>query len=284
MKLSNLLTIIFAVFAFSTSMAQGDLISADEFMDLYKSSDDLVIIEASNPKTYNAAHIKKAIFVDHYDMYREDVDIPGILKAPTDLAAYFGSQGVNENSEIIVYDEGSQKYSTRVYFALKYIGAKNVKILHKDLKEWRNVRIPLTSAPAQLAATTFTLDTQEGLFANTDYVATSIDNPDITLLDLRSADEYNGIDRSEGHIPGAIHIDYLDLLTDTGAFKPKAEIETMINDLGFDTEKEVIVSCRTGIKAAVGFAALTNVLGLDQVRLYDGSYLQWVEAQKELIK
>lgn len=55
MKLSSLLTIVFAVFALSTSFAQGDMISAEEFMDLYKSNDELIVIEVSNPKTYNAA-------------------------------------------------------------------------------------------------------------------------------------------------------------------------------------------------------------------------------------
>ena len=58
----------------------------------------------------------------------------------------------------------------------------------------------------------------------------------------------------------------------------------MINDLGVDTTTEIIFSYRTGIKAAVGYAALTSILELDQVRLYDEAYLQRVEAQKELIK
>ena len=283
MKLSSLLTILFAVFAFSTSIAQGDVITAEEFMDIYKSNENLIVVEASNPKTYKSAHIKNAIFIDHYDFYREDVDIPGILKSPEDIAAFLGSQGIDENSQIVIYDEGSQKYSTRAYFVLKYVGAQNVKILHKDLNKWRKARIPITSVPATLEATTFTLD-QQDVFASTEYVADNKDREDVTLMDFRSADEYNGIENSEGHIPGAIHLDYMDLLTDTGAFKAKEEIETMINDLGFNTENEVIVSCRTGIKAAVGFAALTNLLGLENVKLYDGSYLQWVEAQNELIK
>lgn len=283
MKLSSLLTILIALFSVSTSLAQGDIITAGDFMDLVKSNDNLIIVEASNTKTYKAAHIKNAIFIDHYDFYREDVDIPGVLKSADEMATFLGSQGIDENSSIVVYDEGSQKYSTRVYHILKYLGAKDVKILHKDLNEWRKARIPLTSTPATLKATTFTMDPQDNL-VTTEYVADNKDREDVTLLDLRSADEYNGITNSNGHIPGAINIDYLDLLTDSGAFKPKEEIEAILANVGVNTDNEIIVSCRTGIKASVGYAALVNILGLENVKLYDASYLGWEEAQNELIK
>ncbi len=132
-KLSYLLLSGLLVVLYSSSVfAQGDIISAGEFMKMFKADKNLVVVDASKADSYAKTHVKNAVNIPYKTLNKEG-DIEGMLKSPDELAAIFGSKGVSETNTIVVYDGGSQKYSSRVYWVLKYLGAPNVKILHKDI-------------------------------------------------------------------------------------------------------------------------------------------------------
>lgn len=255
--------------------AQTDVITADEFMALTKSSDNLVVIDANTTKNYNASHIKDAVQVYHMDLYK-DGDVSGLIETPENLAAYFGALGITETTPIVVTDDGSQKYNARVYWILKYLGAENVKVLHKDMNEWRKARIPLTSTPARTKPATFTPNVNPDIYADLAYVTENKDNDNVVVVDCRTPDEFAGVKSSDGHIPGAINIDYTTFLTETGAFKTAEEIKAIAEANGITPDKEVILYCKTSVRATPAFIALKNILGLENVRVYDGAYNEWV--------
>ena len=255
--------------------AQGDIISADEFMKLTKADKTVVVVDANKPSNYEANHVKGAINIYHNDLY-QDGEIKGLIKSPEELAAFFGEKGIGETTTVVIYDDGSQKYSSRVYWILKYLGAENVKVLHKDMDTWRKARIPLTAQATTLEAVTFTPDTsKEKLMAGMHCITKHQDDPMAVIVDNRTADEYNGIKKSEGHLPGAININYEDLLTETGAFKTAEELAAIAEANGINAEKELILYCRTSVRAAVAFVAFRNILGYENVKVYDGAYLEW---------
>lgn len=277
-SLNIIIALAFFLFGSIAMTAQVDLISAKDFMDLTKTCDKLVIVDANKPKNYDVNHIKGAINIDHNDLYQTG-DIGGLIKSPEELAAFFGKKGINENSRVVVYDDGSQKYSSRVYWILKYIGAENVHILHKDMDAWRGVRVPLTATPGKYAATTFTPTVNPAIFATLDDVVARKGQPGVVLIDCRTADEYNGVEKSEGHIPGAVNLNYEDLLSETGAFKTADELKLIAEKYGITADTELILYCRTSVRATVEFIAFKNILGFEKVRVYDGAYLEWVATQ-----
>jgi thiosulfate/3-mercaptopyruvate sulfurtransferase len=144
-------------------------------------------------KNYKANHIKGSILVSYADVIK-DGDIKGLMLDPEDLAKFFGEKGVSDKNTIIVYDNGSQKYSSRMYWLLKYLGASSVKILHKDYDQWRKARIMVTSAPAKGKATTFTANVNPAILANMADAKKSITDPNIVLVDTRNAKEFSGTD------------------------------------------------------------------------------------------
>ena len=145
MKTIKVVTALILVGLFSSTLfAQGDIISAADFVKLTKSDKNLVIIDASKADSYTKMHITKAVNIPSEAVSIEGGEIEGILKSPEELAKLFGDAGVSETNNIVVYDGGSQKYSSRVYWTLKYLGAPNVKILHKDMNEWKAARVPVT--------------------------------------------------------------------------------------------------------------------------------------------
>jgi len=275
MKFLNILATFFVAFVFSTlASAQVDLVTAKECMARSKENSSVVFIDANKPKNYEVSHFKGAININHMDLYQPG-DIEGLIKSPEELAAFFGAKGISENSEIVIYDDGSQKYSTRIYWILKYIGATNVRILHKDLDQCRAARVTLTADPAKLAPVKFTPTVHPEVFATLEEVKSRIGQPGVALVDCRTPEEFNGVKDSEGHLPGAININHLDFLTENGAFKPLEELKALAEKMGITPDKEVILYCKTSVRAAVGFVAFKNILGYQNVRVYDGAYVEW---------
>lgn len=284
-QLIKSLAIFVGLFLAFNTWAQGDIISAKEFKQLIKDNPDLVIIDVNKSKAFKKSHVKNAINVYHNDLVQDNDDIPGLLLPIDQLAVYFGKKGVSETSEIVVYDAGTQKYSSRVYWVLKYIGAYNVKIVHKDMVQWRKARIPLTSQIVKLDPVTFNPFENTAIAVNMDYVSQNTETSYIALVDARHHDEYVGRGEeaydSNGHIPGAIHLAYKDLLQKNGAFKSAETLRAILDKRGITSDKEIIIYCNTGILAAVEFVALVNILNYE-VKVFDGSYYEWDASQKSV--
>ncbi|HHH55370.1 MAG TPA: sulfurtransferase, partial [Bacteroidetes bacterium] len=115
-------------------------------------------------------------------------------------------------------------------------------------------------------------------------------NENVVLIDARGTEEYSGIKHekknkySKGHIPGAIHIEFKDVLNEDKSFKSVEDMQKITDANGFTPEKTYVVYCKTGVKASVVFVALKNILEYPNVKLYDGAYLEWELKGKPLEK
>jgi thiosulfate/3-mercaptopyruvate sulfurtransferase len=252
-------------------------ISAKEFGAELKSNKEMVVIDVQAPEIYAKQHIQGAINIPHKSLYKTG-PVEGQFLEPAELADIFAKKGVSNTSKIVLYDDGSQKYNSRVWWVLEYLGATDVFLLHKDMAQMESARIPMTSTPVKLKATTFTPALNADMNIDMAALKSKIDNPTVLLLDAREKDEYEGMDkdkRSKGHLPGAIFMNYKEVLTPTGAYKSKDEILALAPQFGISPEKEVIVYCQTGIKASVLYIALKEIAGLSNVKLYAGAYAEW---------
>ena len=84
-----------------------------------------------------------------------------------------------------------------------------------------------------------------------------IANPDVQLVDVRTAEEYNA-----GHIPGSINIDVL---------QGHEELATKL-----DPERPVALYCRSGRRSETAGKVLKAVFFKNVVDL-EGGYNEWVE-------
>ncbi len=262
---------IFTLFS-ANIVAQGDIISATDFMKLYKTDKNLVIIDASKADNYNKIHIKNAINLPHGDLY-QIAEIDGLIETPEKLAKILSDHGVSQTNTIVVTDGGSQKYSSRIYWILKYLGAPDVKVLHKDMMAFKKARVPLTSVPAKRKPVSFAPSIDKSVIADINYVKSG----KAKLIDARTPEEHNGTaDNSDGHLPGAININYKDFLDEHDAFKSKEELEKLVGKYGITASTPVVAYCRTSVRAAVIYVAFKNILGYDNIKVYDGAYAEWV--------
>lgn len=268
-------------------MAQ-DIITAKDFVALQKEK-SIVIIDASKDKLYAQKHIPNAISIPYTSLNEKDEKIDGLMLSVEKVAEIFGKKGVSNDDTIVVYDEGSQKYSTRVYWILKYLGAKDVKLLHFNNDDFRAAKIAMTATVPTVKAKTFTVKLCNKVFADAAFVESAIGNPDVVIIDARTENEYKGImdDKntySKGHIQGAVNIPYESIVKGAANVFITAEEFKALSKLDLNPEKTYLVYCKTGVKGATLYAYMVNILGLKNVKNYEGAYAEWKYLDKPVVQ
>jgi len=256
--------------------AQGDVITAADLGKKLKAKENLTIVSVRKPADFKKSHMKNAINIDLKKLASE-TDPKGILKSPDEIATILGKAGIDGKGLIVVYDDGKMKYAGRFYWILKYVGVENVKVLHRDLKQWQAARLPVTKTPTPVKATTFTPDVNKSMSVDENYVKAH--KSSAVLIDVRPPDEFNGTStkpESKGHIPGAKNMEFTQILKENGSIKSKAEIETIAKGVGATADKEIILYCGTSTRAGIVYLAFTTILGYKNVKIYEGAYNEWI--------
>ncbi|MDE5416442.1 sulfurtransferase [Ancylomarina sp. DW003] len=256
-----------------------DIISVKEFLKI-KKDPNVVLVSARKPADYKKVHIAGAININHKDLYKASPK--STLKTVAEIAKILGEKGLSNTNTIVLYDNGSGKYSGRMYWILKYLGAKDVKLLDGHMKAWRMARKPVTKNPAKRKATTFAVKLNKGIIASIAQVKKASNSAASVIVDVRAADEFKGIKESKlpkGHIPSAINLEFKKVLTTKGKLKSKEDLQALFNAAGITKDKEIILYCESSVRAGVVYLALTSALAYPNVKVYDGALFEWTASE-----
>lgn len=280
-KLSiSILTICLFLVANLTTQA-ADLISVAEAAKVMRQK-TVVIVSAQKTVDYKKTHIMNSYHVDLNLLYNNE-PVKSMLKPTADIVKVLGKQGISEAKTIIIYDNGSGKYAGRLYWILKYLGAPNVKILDGQINAWKAARKPITKNPTMTKAVTFTPNENKAIYATMAQVKATKG----ILLDVRDASEYGGTDETtlrKGHIPGAVNIEFKQVLNDKSMMKSADDLTKLFNSKGITKDKEVILYCTSSVRAGIVFNALTSVLGYTNVKVYEGAFYEWSASSNTVSK
>jgi thiosulfate/3-mercaptopyruvate sulfurtransferase len=158
----------------------------------------------------------------------------------------FEGMGIGDDTLVITYDHSGSLYSTRVWWVLNYYGHTNVKVLNGGWRKWVEEGRPISLDRAEEREVTFTPRAQDDLVCTLDYGVAHVNDPDVVFLDVRSDGEWDGSNdrgnKRAGHVPGAVHIEWLNFITNDKhrMFKPAAELRAMLEEAGVTPEKEVV--------------------------------------------
>jgi len=277
--MKKLILMVFVCFLGMQMTFAQDIISVKEFLKI-KSDPNVVLVSARKPADYKKVHIAGAININHKDLYKATPK--STLKSSAEIAKILGEKGISNSNTIVLYDNGSGKYSGRMYWILKYLGAKDVKLLNGHMKAWRMARKPVTKNPANRKATTFAVNLNKGAIASIVQVKKASTNAASIIVDVRSADEFNGIKESKlpkGHIPSAINLEFKKVMTSKGKLKSKEELQALFTAAGITKDKEVILYCESSVRAGIVYLALTTALDYPNVKVYDGALFEWTASE-----
>lgn len=143
---------------------------------------------------------------------------------------------------------------------------------------WKAARKPVTKNPTKIVPATFTPKPDNTKIATMAEVKSAMGNSAAILVDARSPEEYKGTATSElrkGHIPGAVNLEFKNMMDANGKIKSAAELQKIFDAAGVKKDKQVILYCESGVRAGIIYFALTSVLNYPKVKVYDGAYLEW---------
>ncbi len=271
-------SLLLTAFLFVTTLGFAqDIINPKDAVKMLNAK-GVVIIDCNNIDDYAKVHITNSLNIWHEDLYKKEGGIDGVLKSNDELAKIFASKGVSNTSTILLYDAGSNKYSGRLYWILKYLGVKDVKIINGGMGEWQKNRLPVTKAPGKIVAANFQSAPNASIYANIQQVKKASSDPKSVLVDVRDIGEFKGTEgttKRKGHIPSAVNIEYKKVQNASGILKTKEELEKIFTAAGVTPDKEVILYCTTSVRAGVVFMVLKTILNYPNVKVYDGAYNEW---------
>ena len=102
------------------------------------------------------------------------------------------------------------------------------------------------------------------------WLADHLNDIDLVVLDNRSMQEY-----MQGRIPKAVSFPWADGIGEEGEiFRSKEELQKLFADNGISQDKRIVCYCSSGVRSSHTFVAL-KIAGFQNVRLYDGSIIDW---------
>jgi len=245
------------------------------------------IIEVSTePGVYERGHIKNAVkFVWHTDLV-DTVNRDIISQA--NFTALAQKAGISDDTTVVLYGDKNNWFAAWGAWIFNVYGQKDVRVLDGGRVKWEKDGRALTTAVPTFKAGNFNASAPDkNLRANInkDVLPAAKKVKTATLIDIRSADEYSGkifapagfqeLAVRAGHIPGAINIPWGQNVNSDGTFKTVAELKKLYADKGVTGSDQIITYCRIGERSSLTWFVLSEILGFQKVKNYDGSWTEY---------
>ena len=283
----------------AVASSAGPLVSPQWLSEHQKDVDLVVLdirsaIDGGGEKAYLEAHIPGSVHTD-YDKGAWRVlrnNVPFMLPSVPELDALIGDLGIDETTQVVVAPSGVSPTdfgsAARVYWTLKIAGVPNVSILDGGVAGWKAAGLPLKSGRDEPSPKIFNATIDKSMLAEVGDVEQILTSHNATLIDARPPAFYAGKEKTPqvaayGHIPGAIAVDSASFYDSaTNRLKPKAELAAIAARIPRD--KPAVSYCNTGHWASTDWFVLHEILGYKNVRLYDGSMVEWTADPKRPIE
>lgn len=245
-------------------------------------------VDGGGKAAYEAGHVPGAVHTNYVaDGWRAKVGAaPGMLPPLDRLAELIGSLGIKPPDDVVIVPAGISATdfaaAARVYWTLKLIGHGQQAILDGGFKAWSaDAKRPVESGPSQpKPAAPYPVVVKQALRSTSDATLVASRSKLATLVDARSTSYFEGKEKAAeatraGHIPGAISRDYAEAFDlSTGRLKPVGDLNALFNTV---PKGPAISYCNTGHTASLNWFVLSEVLGRDEISLYDGSMTDWTQ-------
>lgn len=232
---------------------------------------------------YNEGHIPGAIYAHLDDDLAAPVSSSSGRHPLPDvdaLADKLGKWGVDENKQVVVYDDTFGAMACRMWWLLRWLGHDNVALLDGVYPKWLKEKRAADINPPKLQASKFTPQVRDELVVDAGFIQRHMAEDDSVLIDARPDIRFTGeiepIDKVAGHIPGAINRPFDDNLDIGGDFMSLEELKEDYTELLKDKNpSQVIHMCGSGVTACHNILAM-ECLGFHNTRLYAGSWSHWI--------
>ena len=192
--------------------------------------------------------------------------------------------GVNNNSQVICYDDMSGAFAARMWWLLRWVGHKDVAVLDGGIDKWTASDLSLEVDIQTKPRGTFSGEANNAMWVDIEFVQQQLSDGNIKLLDARSNERFTAKDHETdpvpGHIPGADNYPFAENLSQQGMFLPADVLENRFASVFSNHQQEQIINmCGSGVTACHNLLAM-SIAGLPWTRLYVGSWSEWIKDKR----
>lgn len=249
-------------------------------------SDQFKLIEIDvDTAAYELGHIAGAIGFNWQSQLQDQINRDLISKE--DFERLMGESGITSDDTIIVYGDNNNWFAAYGLWIMQYYGHAKVKIMNGGRLKWTTEGKELTKNAPSITPTTYTVTSvNEDIRSLLPEVLEVAKLGNRNLVDVRSPDEFTGkviappgmseTAQRAGHIPGAMSVPWVSAVAKDGSFKSADELRAIyLDNAGVDESLDTIAYCRIGERSSHTWFVLTYLLGLKNVKNYDGSWTEY---------
>jgi thiosulfate/3-mercaptopyruvate sulfurtransferase len=265
-------------------MSRSDVLVDADWVAAHLDDPTVVLVEVDeDTAAYEQNHIRNAVRID----WRDDLQDP-VRRDFVDqqqFEALLSAKGIGNDDTVVLYGGNNNWFASYAYWYFRLYGHRDVRLLDGGRKKWELDARELVADVPQRAVTQYQAQPQDrSIRAFRDDVVDAIGSQN--LIDVRSPDEYAGRllapahlpqeqSQRPGHVPTAANIPWSKAANDDGTFRSDDELTALYSAAGVDLAKDTIAYCRIGERSAHTWFVLHELLGLPNVRNYDGSWTEY---------
>lgn len=233
--------------------ARPELLVDTDWLEAHLDDPNVRIIDCDQFEEFRRAHIKGAVGMPIHHYIKQPGYAPGpasheypLVMPSEPFNELMKDMGIGDDTLVIAYDHGGHLSAARFWWVLNYHGHTNVKVLHGGWRKWFEEGRPSTLDSPEKRDVSFTSKVDDSIVCTVDYGMANVDNSEVLFLDVRADGEWDGSNdrgnKRAGHVPGAVHLEWLNFITEDRArmFKPANELHAMLAAAGVTPEKEVV--------------------------------------------
>ncbi|MCW2858531.1 MAG: Thiosulfate sulfurtransferase [Actinoallomurus sp.] len=265
-------------------MSRSDVLVDADWVQAHLNDPGIVLVEVDeDTSAYEKGHIRGAVRIDWKTELQDPVRRDFVDK--TGFEALLSEKGIANDDLVVLYGGNNNWFAAYAYWYFRLYGHQNVKLLDGGRKKWElDSRDLVEDVPSRPKTSYSATEQDASIRAFREEVVEAIG--DKNLVDVRSPDEFTGkllapahLPQEQaqrgGHIPTARSIPWSKAANDDGTFRSDEELRDLYQEAGVDLSKPTIAYCRIGERSSHTWFALHELLGLPDVKNYDGSWTEY---------
>lgn len=239
---------------------------------------NVIIVDLCSDALYRQKHVPGAVHLQPGALMAGTAPYPGKLPAMAQLQNIIRYLGIDTHSHLVIYDDEGGGWAGRFAWTLDLLGFQNWSYLNGGIVAWiKEGFVTEAEANQPVASDSSVSIINPAVLISADEIIGQLGQPDFAVWDARSPGEYSGnMVRSArgGHIPGAINIEWTELMDSQRNLRIREDAEAILSNAGLGKDKSVATHCQSHHRSGFTYM-VARILGYKKISAYDGSWAEW---------
>lgn len=241
--------------------------------------ENVLLVDVSSPGRYHDGHVPGALHLPPSALLCGTPPAPGKIPQLEQLQHIFGQLGLTPAHHVVAYDDEGGGWAARLLWTLEVMGHHSYSYLNGGIHAWHSAGFDTETTVNQAKPSNYQVQLHSDALAEVADILPRLQDANFRIWDARSAEEYQGTRSGSaraGHIPGAINIDWLELIDRNNATRlvDLKKLQQRLNTLGLSADKDIVTHCQSHHRSSLSWLVM-KILGYPSAKGYHGSWGEW---------